>query len=70
MRMLKSVAIIISPAVFLVALGFILHWHFAWIIVAYCAGIGIGFLALLTWVQVRDNSDKPNIKIEKDENSI
>ena len=54
MKMVKSIAIILLPAFMLAGLGFILEWHFIYIIIGYCAGIGIGFLALFTLMQVKD----------------
>ena len=54
MKMFKSIAIILLPAFILTGLGFLFNWHFIYIIIGYCAGIGIGFLALFTLMQVKD----------------
>lgn len=52
--MFKSIVRIIIPGLIFAALGFIFNWHFIYIIIAYCAGSGIGALALFTWMQIRD----------------
>jgi len=53
MKMFKSIAIILLPAFILTVLGFLFNWHFIYIIIGYCAGIGIGFLSLFTLMQVK-----------------
>ena len=72
MKMFKSIAIILTPAILFTSIGYLSGFDWIALIIMYCVGIGVGFLGLLTWFQLRDNSDKPIIKInqENDENSI
>ena len=50
--------------IILVILCVITNAEWPYYIVSIAAGTGLGFLAWLTWLQLRDNSDKPIHKIK------
>lgn len=54
------------PIIILITGCIIIDTAWPYYIIAIGAGTGIGSLAWLTWIQVRDNS--PFIKLEKNEN--
>lgn len=60
---MKSLALITIPIYTLVAWCIILNVTWPYYIVAIASGTGLGFLSWLTYLQLRDNSDKPKIKI-------
>ena len=72
MNVIKSTTIIILPALLFTAIGALSGFDWIALIIMFSTGIGFGFLGLLTWFQIRDNSDKPTIKIEQEngENNI
>lgn len=61
---MKSILLITTPMIILVILCVIINAEWPYYIVSIAAGTGLGFLAWLTYLQLRDNSDKPIHKIK------
>lgn len=64
---MKAVAIVIFPAILLVIGCAILDAAWYYYILSIAIGDGIGALALLTYMQLQDHSDKPIIKFYESE---
>lgn len=61
---MKSLPFIITPILILIGGCILLNATWPYYIVAFSAGTGFGFLAWLTYLQLRDSSDMPKIKFE------
>jgi hypothetical protein len=59
---MKSLLFLTTPTVILIAGCIFLNVLWPYYIIAWAAGNGFGVLALLTWFQLKDNSDRPYIK--------
>jgi hypothetical protein len=62
---MKALPFFITPTIILIIVCVILNATWPYYIIAWAAGNGFGVLALLTWLQLKDNSDRPYIKLIK-----
>lgn len=69
---MKLITIFLTPII--ISIGFCAIINAAWpyYIITFCFGSGIGALAVLTWFQLKNNSDRPYIKLylSKEKKSI
>jgi len=63
---MKSLSFLL-PIIMLILGCVLINASWPYYIIATGAGTGIGSLAWLTWIQIRDNSNKPFIKFEENE---
>jgi hypothetical protein len=62
---MKSLLFLITPTIILIVGCIFLNVSWPYYIITFAVGNGIGVLALLTWFQLKDNSNRPYIKFYK-----
>ena len=64
-NIMKSLLFFIAPTIILIVACIIINVTWPYYIIAWAAGNGFGALALLTYIQLKDNSGRPYIKLIK-----
>jgi len=65
---MKAIPFLITPTISLIVGCIILSASWPYYIVCWAAGNGIGMLAFLTWLQLKDSSKNPKIKFYGNKN--
>ena len=65
---MKAIPFIITPTILLIIGCIIISASWPYYIIAWAAGNGLGMLAFLTWLQIKDSSNEPKIKFDEGNN--